>query len=140
MNPEFKACEKDVLSILRQLLEKRLEYCAKELDGEEFHSAEQNARLVVDSEKNYRSMYYRDEKSWNLRDTHLFETLRRLLAFKKNAKAVDWAHNSHLGDARYTSMGKRNGEINLGQLCRQNFAGRCHYWLRNSYRDCCCCS
>jgi erythromycin esterase-like protein len=121
MSPEFETCEKKVLSMLQQLLEKRLEYSAKEPDGEEFHSAEQNARLVVDAEKYYRSMYYRDEKSWNLRDTHMFETLQRLLAFKKDAKAVVWAHNSHLGDARYTSMGKRNGEIDLGQLCLQNF-------------------
>jgi erythromycin esterase-like protein len=51
----------------------------------------------------------------------MFETLQRLMAFKKNAKAVVWAHKSHLGGARYTSMGRWNGEINLGQLCRQNF-------------------
>jgi erythromycin esterase-like protein len=77
--------------------------------------------MVVDAERYYRAMYYRDDKSWNLRDTHMFETLQRLMAFKRNAEAVVWAPNSHLGDARYTSMGRRNGEINLGQLCRQNF-------------------
>jgi Erythromycin esterase len=29
------------------------------------------------------------------------------------------AHNSHLGDARFTDMGKSRGEVNLGQLTRQ---------------------
>lgn len=91
MSPDFETCEKKVLSMLQQLLEKRLEYSATEPDGEEFHSAEQNARLVVDAEKYYRPMYYRDEKSWNLRDSHMFDTLQRLLAFKKNAKAIAWA-------------------------------------------------
>lgn len=38
-----------------------------------------------------------------------------------NSKAVIWAHNSHLGDARATTMGKLRGEISLGQLCRQAF-------------------
>ena len=31
------------------------------------------------------------------------------------------AHNSHLGDARATDMGRRRGELNLGQLCRERF-------------------
>lgn len=42
----FKGCEKDVVRVLRDLLGKRLEYAAKSMDGEEFHSGEQNARLV----------------------------------------------------------------------------------------------
>ena len=31
-----------------------------------------------------------------------------------------WAHNSHLGDARFTEMGER-GELNLGQLVREKY-------------------
>jgi erythromycin esterase-like protein len=38
------------------------------------------------------------------------------------SKAVVWAHSSHLGDARHTSMGWRNGELNVGQLCHQTFS------------------
>ena len=34
---------------------------------------------------------------------------------------VPGAHNSHLGDARYTDMGKRRGEVNLGQLLRERY-------------------
>jgi erythromycin esterase-like protein len=77
----FESCEKKVINMLTELLQKRLEYSAMKQDGEEFHSAEQNARLVIDAERYYRAMYYRDNKSWNLRDTHMFETLQRLMAF-----------------------------------------------------------
>jgi erythromycin esterase-like protein len=60
--------------------------------------------------------------SWNLRDTHMAETVEALLAYlarqDRDARAVVWAHNSHLGDARATEMG-RHGELNLGQLVRE---------------------
>ena len=36
-------------------------------------------------------------------------------------KIVVWAHNSHLGDARATDMGRSRGEVNVGQLCREVF-------------------
>ena len=35
-------------------------------------------------------------------------------------KAVVWAHNSHLGDARATEMGDA-GEVNIGQLAREQY-------------------
>jgi erythromycin esterase-like protein len=38
----------------------------------------------------------------------------------RQPKAVIWAHNSHLGDARATEMGER-GELNVGQLIRERF-------------------
>src|SRR6185369_5324960 len=40
------------------------------------------------------------------------------------SKAVVWAHNSHIGDARYTDMGRVRDELNLGQLCRERFGGQ----------------
>ena len=43
----FKSCEADVLRMLRDLLSKRLEYASAHEDGDEFHSAEQNARLIA---------------------------------------------------------------------------------------------
>jgi erythromycin esterase-like protein len=67
-------------------------------------------------------MYYSNEQSWNLRDTHMFDTLVRVLKHRgKNSKAVVWAHNSHIGDARATSMGWSRGELNLGQLSKEAF-------------------
>lgn len=70
-------------------------------------------------------MYYSSAESWNLRDQHMFDTLKRVLGFKgKDAKVIVWAHNSHLGDARATSMGWQRGELNLGQLVRQEYGDR----------------
>ena len=38
----------------------------------------------------------------------------------RSPRAVVWAHNSHLGDARATSLSRR-GELNLGQLVRERY-------------------
>ena len=54
----------------------------------------------------------------------MFETLEQLLAWRGEggqAKAVVWAHNSHIGNAAATEMGLVRGEINIGQLCRERF-------------------
>ena len=68
-------------------------------------------------------MYYGRDESWNLRDTHMFQTLVRILKHRgEGAKAIVWAHNSHIGDARATSMGWSREEINLGQLCKETYA------------------
>jgi erythromycin esterase-like protein len=67
-------------------------------------------------------MYYNGAESRNLRDTHMFETLRHLReACGTTSKAVVWAHHSHIGDARYTDMGALREELNIGQLCREQF-------------------
>ena len=115
----YRTCEKDVVRMLEDLLHKRSAYAFH--DGERFMDAVQNARLVVDAEHYYRTMYYGSRASWNLRDTHMFETLRTLLAFHgPETKAIVWAHNSHIGDASATEMSAR-GEYNIGQLCREEF-------------------
>ncbi|KAJ5656697.1 hypothetical protein N7507_008647 [Penicillium longicatenatum] len=118
----IKDCEKQVLHILQDLLEKRLEYVTEDYqDRDEYHSGKQNAYLVRDAEKYYKAMYWSEASSWTLRDTHMFSTLQRILQHRPppENKAVVWAHNSHVGDARYTSMGIRRDELNIGQLCRE---------------------
>jgi len=108
-----------VVRALTDLQARRLAYA--EHDGERFLDAEQNARLVANAERYYRVMYYGSRTSWNLRDNHMFETLKNLLAFHgADSKAVVWAHNSHVGDAGATEMAAR-GEHNIGQLCREEF-------------------
>ncbi|MBW3660593.1 MAG: protein-L-isoaspartate(D-aspartate) O-methyltransferase [Gemmatimonadetes bacterium] len=112
-------CEGEVVAMLQDLLDRRLEYMRR--DGTRFHDAVQNARLVANAERYYRSMYYGGEGSWNLRDTHMFETLKLLLEHRApGARAVIWAHNSHLGDAAATEMGGR-GQTNLGRLSREEW-------------------
>lgn len=115
----YPTCEADVVRALTDLQAKRLAYA--EHDGERFLDAEQNARLVANAERYYRVMYYGSRASWNLRDNHMFETLKNLLAFHGDgSKAVVWAHNSHVGNAGATEMAAR-GEHNIGQLCRKEF-------------------
>jgi protein-L-isoaspartate(D-aspartate) O-methyltransferase len=116
----YAVCEKPVADTLIDLLRKRLDYLTK--DGEAFFDAEQNARIVAGAEQYYRAIYYGDAASWNLRDQHMFNTLERLLAERgPEAKAVVWAHNSHIGNAAFTEMGQVRGEHNIGQLARQRF-------------------
>jgi erythromycin esterase-like protein len=94
-------------------------------EDEQFY-AEQNARLVLNAEEYYRTMFEGAEASWNLRDRHMADTLDRLLAHldrhDRQTRAVVWAHNSHVGDARRTEMSQR-GELNIGQLARQRHGG-----------------
>lgn len=116
----YQGCEKAVVDQCRELLQKRLEY--SQSDGDSYFDAAQNARLIAAAERYYRSMYYGGAESWNLRDRHMFETLQQVLnVHGPAAKALVWAHNSHIGDARHTEMGSVRGELNLGQLCREQF-------------------
>ena len=106
MTGSYPTCESNVVRALTDLLAKRLTYA--KYDGERFLDAEQNARLVANAERYYRIMYYGSRASWNLRDSHMFETLKNLLAFHgADGKAVVWAHNSHVGNAAATEMAAR---------------------------------
>ena len=115
----YTTCEKEVVSILKELLQKQLAYAG--YDGERFLDAVQNAKLIASAEQYYRIMYYGSRASWNLRDSHMFDTLKSLLKFHgPDSKAIVWAHNSHIGDSAATEMSAR-GEYNIGRLCRQEF-------------------
>ncbi|MFN4230322.1 erythromycin esterase family protein [Parvibaculum sp.] len=114
-------CEDEAVAQLRELLARRLDYIRA--DGEAWFDAAQNARIVKAAEQYYRIMYRGSVDSWNLRDRHMFDTLQSLLdARGPEARAVVWAHNSHIGNAAATSMGW-HGEFNIGELCRKAFGG-----------------
>jgi protein-L-isoaspartate(D-aspartate) O-methyltransferase len=117
----YQTCEREVVSMLSDLMRKQRAYA--EHDGERFLDAVQNARLVANAERYYRVMYYGSRASWNLRDSHMFETLKTLLHFHgPESKGIVWAHNSHVGDSSATEMSAR-GEYNIGELCRKEFGG-----------------
>jgi erythromycin esterase-like protein len=65
--------------------------------------------------------------SWNIRDSYFFETLwktrEHLLSTRGDDRVVVWAHNSHLGDARYTHLESKapEKELNVGQLIRETY-------------------
>ncbi len=120
------SCRTEVIQQLSDLRAKEADYLARngQAAADEFFFVEQNARLVKNAEQYYQKMFRSDVSSWNHRDEHMMETLVELIAHLQShhgsAKVVVWAHNSHLGDARATAMGRR-GELNIGQLVRQAF-------------------
>lgn len=92
------------------------------IDSDAFFAAQQNARIVKNSEKNFRILYQtaNDTLSWNERDKHMMETFLAVSAHLNYPKLIIWAHNSHLGDARATEMAQKN-QLNIGQLLREKF-------------------
>ena len=121
-------CETQVIAQLIELRQRAGIYLSRDgwvAEDEQFY-AEQNAQLVRDAEEYYQQMYRAELSSWNLRDRHMASTLDALLDHLDHqggrTKAVVWAHNSHVGDARATAMGTR-GELNIGQLARQRYGG-----------------
>jgi protein-L-isoaspartate(D-aspartate) O-methyltransferase len=115
----YESSEQAVVAMLRDLLARRLEYTHS--DGERFFDAAQNARVVANAERYYRSIYYGSVESWNLRDSHMFDTLESLFTFYgPGARGIVWEHNSHVGNAAATEM-KARGEHNVGELCRKKY-------------------
>lgn len=118
-----RSCEREVLAQLVALRRDAGTYALRDgrLPPDAQFVAEQNARLVLNAERYYRTLFLSDESSWNLRDRHMADTLSALSDHLGGsdgpARLVVWAHNSHLGDARETEMAQR-GELNLGQLVR----------------------
>ena len=117
-------CEDEVVKQLVDIRRRGPQYVAEggEPAEDEYFFAEQNARLAQNAEEYYRAMFRGRHSSWNIRDTHMADTLDELLNYLGHrngvmARVAVWAHNSHLGDARATEMGER-GELNLGQLLR----------------------
>lgn len=117
-------CEDAVIAQLMELRHQEDALVNNEgvLAEDEHFYAEQNARLAVDAERYYRAMFRGRDNSWNLRDTHMVDTIDALAAHQAEqgqpAKIIVWAHNSHLGDARATEVGQRD-QVNVGQLMRE---------------------
>jgi erythromycin esterase-like protein len=118
-------CQHEVLGQLMDLMQRRRALLKRDglLAEDEHFEAEMNARVVARAEEYYRSMYLGYVNTWNLRDTHMMDTLDALDQHltKQNAepaKIIVWAHNSHVGDAAATQRDMR-GEINIGHLCRK---------------------
>jgi erythromycin esterase-like protein len=121
-----ETCENEVVEQLTELRQKACDYANRDgqLAKDDFFNAEMNATVAQDAEEYYRSMFVGRKSSWNLRDTHMSQTLEALLQHLKQSnrpeKVIVWAHNSHIGDARATEMGQQ-GELNIGQLCREKY-------------------
>lgn len=116
-----EGCQDEVIELLAAARERAA------ADGADEFALWQNAAVVAGAEQYYRSMVAGGPRSWNVRDRHMLAALGRLLTHYATragsgtpARAVVWAHNTHVGDARGTAMADA-GEVNLGQLAREEF-------------------
>ncbi len=113
-----EGCEKQVVAMLENLLQIRVHESIRQ---DELFDVQQNARIVKNADCYYRTMIHGDEDSWNVRDRHMLETLELLLnKYGPDAKAIVWAHNSHIGDYRATDM-INEGQVNIGGLAREKW-------------------
>ena len=110
-----QSCEADVVDLL---VEVRRQAAA---DGEDAFDAQQNAAIAVGAERYYRAMVRTDRGSWNIRDGHMADTIERVTQHLGPAsKGIVWEHNTHVGDARGTTMAAE-GLVNVGQLLRERY-------------------
>ncbi len=117
-----ESCEDEVINLLVTLRSKACEYSQNGLQqSEDYFNAEQNAFVTKDAELYYRKMMHGGTETWNIRDSHMMDTLKRLMNFygKKSSRSIVWAHNTHIGDARQTDMAQAK-MFNLGQLVREH--------------------
>lgn len=115
-----EGCEREAVEMLQQLRSDREKLV--DLGGEDaYFYAVMAARVARDGERYYRTMYQGNEASWNLRDTHMQDTLDDLLQHFPDSKAVIWEHNTHVGDFRFTA--DADGMVNVGQLTRERHPG-----------------
>ncbi|QKG20278.1 erythromycin esterase family protein [Actinomadura verrucosospora] len=113
-------CAEEVMALLTRL--RRPVSHGDSRDPDEELDVRQNAEVAAGAERYYRTMIGGGPESWNVRDVHMADTLDRLMDFHthgaQTGRAVVWAHNTHVGDARATSMADA-GMVNLGQLARE---------------------
>ena len=111
-------CTQEVVRLLSEIRRNSSLY---NTDQENVFSTEQNAQITFNAEKYYRAMLQGGSQTWNIRDEHMMETLEKLLHFHgRKSKAIVWAHNSHIGDARAPDM--RSHEMHtIGELARKKY-------------------
>lgn len=124
-----ESCEDEVVAQLMDMRRRSARYfpSAAGPQSDDWFEAEQNARLIVDAERYYRTQFMGGVSSWNLRDRHMADTLEALEAHLGRSgdgppRIAVWEHNSHVGDARATEA-RDQGELNVGQLARERHPG-----------------
>lgn len=111
------ACDEEMREVVDRL--KEYEDELKEKCRISFFEAKQNAYVVKNAEKYYRTAVADNNRAWNKRVYHMRDTVHRLKSYYgEDARGIVWAHNTHVGDARATSMAHQNRK-NIGQLFRE---------------------
>lgn len=106
---------------LLALMEGSREQLGEKASDEKHFYLVQNALVIKNAEKFFRkSVASRDASSWNSRVRHMHQTIERLLThYGPEARGIVWAHNTHIGDARFTEM-QAFGQENIGHLSRES--------------------
>jgi erythromycin esterase len=118
-------CEEEAVANLVDLVELRVHNGGA--NGASLFDARQNALVVRNADRYYRTMLRGDERSWNIRDNHMLDTLDLLMRLGASSdgaapkRGIVWAHNTHIGDYRATDM-EAAGYVNLGGLARRRYA------------------
>ncbi len=119
----YARCEVQVAQMMRDLMQRSFNCLSEECD--EWLDAAANARLVKNAEAYYRVMYEGAAESWNLRDTHMFETLCQLLDAKGPSRRPSCGRTTVISAMpRTPNMGQRRDEINIGQLTKEKFGDK----------------
>lgn len=110
-------CKNATKNVVEYIRNNRSEF--SELSDDAYFYLLQNAMVVNNAEEFYReSIASASAVSWNSRVHHMHGTVQDLLnLYGTNSKGIVWAHNTHIGDAAYSSM-RNTGETNIGQLTR----------------------
>lgn len=113
---DHEGCKRELTAVLVETLNRTI---TSKTAKESWFDAKQNALVALNAENYYRAMLFGDEDTWNIRDNHMMETLKMLMEhYKQGAKAIIWAHNTHIGDYRATDM-VSNRQVNIGGLARE---------------------
>jgi len=123
-----EACHNEVLQVLKDMNRRYFEQIQKDssiAQSDKIFYAKMNAKVVMGAEEYYGNMLKGRNQTWNIRDTHMVSMLEDLInhleqTSNKPMKAVVWAHNSHLGDARATER-SGTGKVNIGHLVREKW-------------------
>ncbi len=120
-----KSCQKEVIEALKNIETIEWEKLKNKISSKDEFFIMQNERVVKNSENYYRSLFINEINNWNLRDTHMMETIKEIIKHHKkngikNPKIIIWAHNSHIGNSAATQMSAQ-GEFNIGHLIKEKF-------------------
>lgn len=94
-----ESCEDEVMDILIKLCTNADRYTSDGIKSrEDYFNAEQNAIVAKNAKLYYRKMIHGGTVTWNIRDTHMMDTLKCLIEFhgKDDSKSIVWAHNHTL--------------------------------------------
>ena len=113
-----KECSTATTNVVEYIRDNRHKLAA--LSDDTYFYLLQNTIVVQNAEEFYReSIASQGPSSWNSRVHHMHGTVNDLLKFYgEDSKGIVWAHNTHIGDASYSSM-RNTGEKNIGQLTRE---------------------